>query len=96
MQFDLQLFSLSHNAQQWEDLLRHFLDEKRAAGGESDDSNPLFRVWQACEHLGADPVAYFKQVCFVGCVRAGITRLDKNLVGVFDLRCVITCYSYCG
>jgi hypothetical protein len=71
------------------------LDEKRAAGGGSDDSNPLVRVWKACEHLGTDSVAYFKQVFFVGCVRAGITRLDKNLVGVFDLRCAITSYSLC-
>jgi hypothetical protein len=36
--------------------------------------------------LEQNAITFFKQVYFVGCVRAGITRLEKNLVGVFDLR----------
>ena len=59
-------------------------------------SNPLQEVWKMCQHLnpnGHDSGAYFKQVCLVGCVRAGVTRLDKNLVGVFDLRCETMCCS---
>ncbi len=69
------------------------MDDKRDAVGKSNRSNPLYKVWKMCKTLGADRVAYFKQVYFVGCVRAGITRLEKNLVGVFDLRCVVI--SYC-
>ena len=30
--------------------------------------------------------AMFTQFAFIGCVRAGLTRLDKRLVGVFDLK----------
>ena len=79
---------LSDNAKIWEDRLRQFLEKKEA-------SNPLQEVWKMCQQLnpksGLDSGSYFKQVCIVGCVRAGVTRLDKNLVGVFDLRCEIKC-----
>jgi hypothetical protein len=30
--------------------------------------------------------AMFTQFALIGCVRAGLTRLDKRLVGVFDLK----------
>ena len=54
--------------------------------GEKD----LHRIWDmcldACDGTTNNTITFFKQVYFVGCVRAGITRLEKNLVGVFDLR----------
>jgi hypothetical protein len=78
---------LSGKAKIWEDYLRQFLEKKEA-------SNPLQEVWKMCQHLnrnGHDSGSYFKQVCLIGCVRAGVTRLDKNLVGVFDLRCETMC-----
>ena len=83
--------------------MRQFLDEKREEDlkgpkpvSDNDSCKKLRKVWKMCEISNrlnrGDTVAYFKQVCFVGCVRAGITRLDKNLVGVFDLRCVVITY----
>jgi hypothetical protein len=88
---------LSDNAQIWEDFLRQFLDAsrdedmRRLVWGDSPaKSNPLLQVWMMCETLARqkkyDAAAYFKQVYLIGCVRAGLTRLEKNLVGVFDLK----------
>ena len=74
---------LSDNAKIWEDRLRQFLDQSEEEKKEA--SNPLQEVWKMCQQLGLDSGSYFKQVCIVGCVRAGVTRLDKNLVSPFSL-----------
>ena len=78
---------MSNNSKLWEDRLREFLDESRDSRvSRSTSKNPLHEVLKMCQDLGSDSHSYFKQVCLVGCVRAGVTRLEKNLVGVFDLK----------
>jgi hypothetical protein len=60
---------------------------------QAETKKDLHRFWNiynmcldACDGNKTNAIIYFRQVYFVGCVRAGITRLEKNLVGVFDLR----------
>jgi hypothetical protein len=52
----------------------------------------LHHVFDKCLALGQNKLknarSIFTQVVLIGCVRAGITRLDKRLVHVFDLKLV--------
>ncbi len=56
----------------------------------SNDLEDLSEVFEQCLALGGKEHqrAIFTQLVVVGCVRAGLTRLDKRLVFVFDLKSV--------
>jgi hypothetical protein len=52
--------------------------------------NDLSQVFEQCRELAKKEektaCVIFTQLVVVGCVRAGLTRLDKRLVFVFDLK----------
>jgi hypothetical protein len=70
--------------------LPHPLIRSSSSTSASNDLQDLSEVFEQCLALGGkkNQRAIFTQLVVVGCVRAGLTRLDKRLVFVFDLKSV--------